>query len=168
MINSLNNELLLTIKSIPWFHDLPVEKINRLSEVAFYCDVPMNKYIFEEGARSSELYIILEGQILLENYVPTKGKKALYYANPLDIIGWSSMTPVVRQRANSAKAITNCHLLVFNANDLLALCDKDPELGYVVMKKLTNVIASRFLNLKLQLFDIIVNQSNKRLPVTQE
>lgn len=163
-----NSDLYLTIKSIPWFHDLPANICNQLIEIASYCDFPKGSYIFEEGNRSDIIYVVLEGQVALEAFIPTRGNKVVYYANPLDVIGWSSLTPVVRQRANSARAVNNCHLLAISAVRLIELCDSNPEFGYIVMKKLSNIIASTFLNTRLHLFEVILNQPSKRIPASNE
>ncbi len=165
---SINTDLIITLKSIPWFHDLPHEQIEHLAQVARYCDVPAGTTIFEEGSRTDTLYILLEGQLVLETFVPTRGTVCIYHAEPLDIIGWSSITPVVRQRTSGARGISNCHLICFDASALLTTCDSNPLLGYVIMRRLSNVIASRLLTTRLQLFDIIVHQPGKLHPTTQE
>jgi len=158
----------LTLKSIPWFHDLPQEKIDALANIARFCDVSAGTLIFKEGSRPDILYILLEGQLILESFVPTRGTVFMNKADPLDIIGWSCVTPVVRARTSSARALSACHLICFDSATLLTLCDSDPELGYIIMHRLTNVIASHYLNIRLQLFDIIVHQPGKTIPTTQE
>ncbi len=162
------SDLNLTLKSIPWFHDLPEEKINLLAGSARFCDIAAGEWLFKEGARTDTLYILLDGQLVLESFVPTRGSVCMVQAEPLDIIGWSCVTPVVREQICGAKANSNCHLICFDSASLLTICDADPELGYLVMHRLCNVIASYFLNIRLQLFDIIVHQPAKNIPNTQE
>lgn len=165
---SITSDMNLTLKSIPWFHDLPQEKIDALAQIARFCDVSSGTSLFKEGTRPDTLYILLEGQLILESFVPTRGSVFMNKAEPLDIIGWSCVTPVVRERTCSAKALSACHLICFDTSLLITLCDSDPELGYVIMRRLTNVIASHHLNTRLQLFDIIVRQPGKMIPSTQE
>ncbi|MBN1659981.1 MAG: cyclic nucleotide-binding domain-containing protein [Anaerolineae bacterium] len=61
---------------------------------------------------------------------------------PGRIFGWSSL---VRQRqfTASAHAVDPVRLIVFDADDLSALFDRDTHIGFVVMKQLAEVIASR-------------------------
>lgn len=162
------SDLNLTLKSIPWFHDLPEEKINALAGTARFCDIAAGAWLFKEGTRTDTLYILLDGQLVLESFVPSRGSVCMVQAEPLDIIGWSCVTPVVREQTCGAKAISNCHLVCFDAAKLLTACDADPELGYLVMRRLCNVIASHYLTIRLQLFDIIVHQPSKTIPNTQE
>ena len=165
---SIASDMNLTLKSIPWFHDLPQDKIDALANIARFCDVPAGTMLFKEGSRPDTLYILLEGQLILESFVPTRGTVFMNKADPLDISGWSCITPVVRARTCGAKALSACHLICFDTGSLLTLCDSDPELGYIIMHRLTNVIASHYLNTRLQLFDIIVHQPSKTIPNTQE
>jgi CRP-like cAMP-binding protein len=165
---NINNDLTMTLKSIPWFYDLPQDQLEALSTIARYCDIPAGVMLFEEGSRTDVLYILLEGQLVLETFVPTRGTVCIYQAEPLDIIGWSCMTPVVRQRTATARAKTACHMVCFDADELINACNENSQLGYVVMRRIANVIASRLLTNRLELFDIIVHQPSKTLPTTQE
>jgi CRP/FNR family transcriptional regulator, cyclic AMP receptor protein len=65
------------------------------------------------GPRRFPVYVLLEGQVVLEIEVPTRGQVQIYTAEVLDIIGWSSMTPIVRQRTASARATQPCLLIGF-------------------------------------------------------
>jgi hypothetical protein len=59
-------------------------------------------------------------------------------------------------------------MVCFEADELINACDENAQLGYVVMRRIANVIASRLLTNRLELFDIIVHQPSKILPTTQE
>jgi len=71
------------------------------------------------------------------------------------VIGWSSLTPVVRQKTGSAIAVTPTRLLAFHASSLMDLCEMDCELGFVIMRRLANIIASRLLNHRLHLLELL-------------
>ena len=78
-------------------------------------------------------------------------------AEPFDSIGWSSVTPIIRQRTASARAVVNSCLLAVESNKLRQLCEEDHELGYTVMRHLANVIAARLLVTRLQLLAQLSN-----------
>ncbi len=151
-------DLLAALQTIPWFVDLHPKQLERLAGIASYCDVHTNEVIFSEGERIDFLYLILEGQIAIENFVPTRGWTRLFTAEPLDIIGWSSMTPVIRQRTATARALGNGRLIAFNADALRKACEEDHSLGYVILKRISNVVASRLLTTRLQLLELFTNQ----------
>jgi CRP/FNR family transcriptional regulator, cyclic AMP receptor protein len=103
--------------------------------------------------------VVLEGQMAVEIHVPTRGCVRIFTAEPLDIIGWSSMTPVVRQRTASARALQPTRLVSLHAESLHELCDEDPHLGYMIMKRVANVAASRLLTTRLQLLEMFAETS---------
>jgi CRP-like cAMP-binding protein len=81
----------------------------------------------------------------------------VYTAEILDILGWSSMTPIVRQRTASVRATKPCLLLGLNSKLLQQMCEEDHELGYTIMRRLANVVANRLLTTRLCLLDIIAH-----------
>ena len=87
----------------------------------------------------------------------------IYTAEAMDIIGWSSITPVVRQRTAGARAVLPSRLVRMQATALYKLCDEDHDLGYVVMRRLSNVVASRLLTTRLQLLDMFAHPEVKEV-----
>ncbi|MCL4561757.1 MAG: Crp/Fnr family transcriptional regulator [Chloroflexi bacterium] len=150
-------DLLAALHSIPWFLELNQEQLERLAGISNICQIKANVEIFPEGGIEDYLYIVLEGQVATEIYVPTRGQVHLFTAEPLDIIGWSSLTPVVRQRTSNARTLEPSRLIAFEAEGLRRLCDEDHHLGYIIMRRLSNVVASRLLTTRLQLLDMIVH-----------
>ncbi len=148
-------DLTATMKSIPWFLDLSNESLQRLTEIANVQFINAGESIFSEGEKNPYLYVILEGKVRLESYVPGRGSLPYLTAESLDVIGWSSLTPVVRQKTGTAIAIEPTRLLSFHSDELMELCEKDCDLGFVIMRRLANIIASRLLNHRLHLLELI-------------
>lgn len=155
----LHADLTKTLRRIPWFVDLTQTQLDRLASITMLHEIEPNEVLFNEGDREDYLYVLLEGQIVLEVEAPTHGQVAVYTAEALDIIGWSSMTPIVRQRTTSARATQQCLLLGFNSKLLQQMCDEDHELGYIIMRRLSNVVASRLLTTRLCLLEIIAQSA---------
>lgn len=154
-------DLIHTLQTIPWFLGLKPAQLEKLAELAILHEVSEGEDLFSEGDRLDYLYILLEGQMEIEMSVPTRGKLKIFTAEALDIIGWSILTPVVRQRTGSARALENSTLLAMPGDALQQLCDDDPEIGYRMMRRVANVAASRFLVTRLQLLDMIVQDTGE-------
>jgi CRP/FNR family transcriptional regulator, cyclic AMP receptor protein len=148
----LNN----TLHRIPWFTDLDQSQLDCLASISTLYELDEGDVLFKEGDREDYLYILLEGQVVLEVEVPTRGIVPVYTAEMLDIIGWSSMTPIVRQRTASVRATKSCLLLGLNSKLLQQMCEEDHDLGYIIMKRLANVVANRLLTTRLCLIDMLV------------
>jgi CRP/FNR family transcriptional regulator, cyclic AMP receptor protein len=149
------------LENIPWFLDLNGSQLERLANIASFQQVNVGEEVFHEGDREDFLYIVLEGQVALETFVPSRGLIKTFTAEPLDIFGWSSLTPVVRQRLSNARAVLPCRLIAIEGESLKVLCDEDHDVGFVIMRRLANIVASRLLSTRLALFDVIVQNSNE-------
>ncbi len=148
-------DLTATLATIPWFRDLSHDQIEQLAGIIEIRQLERGDYLFLEGEKIDNLYVILDGEVAIENYVPGRGNVRVFTAEPLDVIGWASLTPVVRQREDSARALVPAILLGFSGYALRQLCDQDHDLGFSVMRRLANIVASRLLSTRLQLLDII-------------
>ena len=111
--------------------------------------------LFKEGDAENCLYVLLEGEVALQTHVPGYGDADFFIAEPLDVIGWSVLTPVVRQRTDTAVARSPSILICFNSEMLRQMCEEDHESGYIVMRRIANVAASRLLTTRLHLFEVI-------------
>ena len=153
-------DITTTIKSIPWFLELSPESIHRLTSVADVRAFEAGDVLFYEGEQHPYLYIVLEGKIQLESFVPGRGSLPTLTVESLDVIGWSSLTPVVRQKTSTARVIEPAKLLAFDAETLMEFCEKDCELGFIIMRRLANVVASRLLTQRLYLLELISSQND--------
>ncbi|GAP06561.1 protein containing cyclic nucleotide-binding domain [Anaerolinea thermolimosa] len=144
-----------TLQRIPWFNELSRAALEKLAIIAKLRELADGEVLFREGDAENCLYILLEGEILLETHVPGYGTVSIFRAEPLDVIGWSVLTPVVRQRTDTARALTACRLLCFDSDMLRQYCDDDQVAGYIIMRRIANVAASRLLTTRLHLFEVI-------------
>jgi CRP-like cAMP-binding protein len=152
-------ELATSLHHIPWFRDLDAEQLDRLLRISTLRQVRPNELLFEEGELEDYLYFVLDGNLAIEMTVPGQGKTLMASAEPVDPVGWSSVTPVVRQRTASARAVVATCLLAIEASKLRQLCAEDHDLGYIIMRNLANVIAARLLVTRLQLLELLSQTS---------
>lgn len=161
----LQAEITSALQSIPWFLELKPGQIDQIAKISRLLQFDAGEVIFSEGEKIDFFLIVLTGVVAVENHVPMRGNVCIFTAEPLDVVGWSSMTPVARQSTSTARAISSTMLIQIDAEALKLLCDQDHDLGYIIMKRLANVVASRLLVTRLQLLDIVANLS-KEQPVS--
>ncbi len=110
--------------------------------------------IFAEGDQDARLYLVLEGRVAIEKYVPGRGRVTLLTLGPSEIFGWSAVVPVIGTRTATARAVAPTRAVTFDSAALQQICDEDHDLGYLVFRRLTNVIAGRLSATRLQLLDM--------------
>jgi CRP-like cAMP-binding protein len=159
--------LIPTLQAIPWFVDLREDQLLRLAKVSEIRTIKAGEIVFQEGEQVKGLFLVLEGQVSIHTGIPFHGQVRIFTAEPLDVFGWSSLTPVVRQRTSEAVAITESRVLVIDSNALKQLCDEDHTIGYVIMKRIANVVATRLLTTRLQIMDLLTQEGQNDRVVGQ-
>lgn len=148
--DALKNEL----EKIPWFQALRPEHLEKMTDMAHLRRVKAGELLFREGDREDFVYIVLNGRIALDIFIPHRGKVRIYTVEPLDVFGWSSVTPVSHQRTAGASAVVDSLIIGIDSEKLRDECEKDHDFGYVVMLRLLKIVSSRLLVSRLQLLDM--------------
>jgi CRP/FNR family cyclic AMP-dependent transcriptional regulator len=149
------------LQKIPWFQELSPEHTHKIAAISSLHRVKPGEVVFKEGDKADCVYIVVEGRVALDMSIPHRGKVRFYTAETWEVFGWSSVTPIIRQRTAGATAVVDGEIVCVNAEKLRQVCDEDHDLGYLVMRRLTNVIASRLLVTRLQLLDMFANPESK-------
>jgi len=154
-------DIISTLQTIPWFQEISQEHFDNLASISNVVEVEAGKDLFHQGDKQDYLYVIIKGRVAIEIAVPGKGRTRISTAEPMEMLGWSSVTPVVRQRTASAVTVLPSVLVRMDAVELQKLCDQDHSFGYVVMRRIANVAASRLLVTRLQLLDMFSDSSKE-------
>ena len=149
------------LQKIPWLQELKAEHIRKIEAMSTVRHVKAGESIFREGDTHESVYVVIEGRVGLEMFVPHRGKVRFYTADPWEIFGWSSVTPNVGVRTAGATAVLDGSVLKIDAAKLGAACDEDHDLGYLVMRRLARVVAGRLMVTRLQLLDMFANPETK-------
>jgi CRP-like cAMP-binding protein len=155
------DERVEALKQIPWFQELKPEHVKKLASMTELRSVKAGDVLFHEGDKEDFVYIVLDGRVALDLYVPHRGKVRFYTADRFEIFGWSSVTPTVRQRTAGATAVIDSRVARIDAGEMRKACDEDCELGYQVMRRLANVVAGRLLVTRLQLLDMFAHPETR-------
>lgn len=146
------------IDNIPLFLDLSPAQRRKISELSTLIELDPGDAPIQEGGPLDLLFIILEGEIQVELFVPTIGQIVTSKLSTYDIIGWSAMTPIVRQRTGTTTALTHCWLIGLNSKLLRSLCEEDHDIGFAIYQRIANVAARSFLTTRIQLMNLLTTQ----------
>ncbi|HEX8991639.1 MAG TPA: Crp/Fnr family transcriptional regulator [Anaerolineales bacterium] len=155
------DEVLEELRKIPWFHELRDDHMRKIASISQIRPMKAGEVIFREGDTHESVYIVLQGRVALELFVPHRGRVRFYTAEPWEIFGWSSVTPNVHLRTAGATAVLDGALLKVDAAKLNGACEEDHDLGYLVMRRLARVVAGRLQVTRLQLLDMFANPETK-------
>ncbi|UCB43281.1 MAG: cyclic nucleotide-binding domain-containing protein [Dehalococcoidales bacterium] len=103
-------------------------------------------HVFDQGEISSNLYVIVSGQVVLQRTVNLGGKTA---TRPLGLLskgramGWSALLYGPRYTTASAVCRQPSELIAIEGARLRAALEKEPVIGFKVMDRLACLLGDR-------------------------
>lgn len=137
----------------PFTHDFSASDREGLAALAQRRTYGPDEWLIREGRAADALFLIVDGLVALEVFVPERGAIRVQTVGAGEVIGWSWVVPPYRW-AFDARAVMKTDAIVFEAERLRALMEQDPRLGYRILHKLLGVVAERLKATRLQLMDI--------------
>jgi CRP-like cAMP-binding protein len=150
-------ELIRELNKNPWFQALSPEHLQKVTEMAHLRKTKTGEILFREGDKEDYLYIVIDGRVAVDIFIPYRGKVRLYTAEPWDVFGWSSVTPTSHQRTARAIAVVDSLIVGIDSARLRDACEEDHDFGYLVMRRLMHIVASRLMVSRLQLIDMFAS-----------
>jgi CRP/FNR family transcriptional regulator, cyclic AMP receptor protein len=157
-----SEQVFLELQKIPWFLELEPRHIRQFAEISNLRAYKAGEVFFHEGDKQDFFYIVLTGRVALDMFVPHHGKVRFYTCEKWDNFGWSSATPFVHTRTAGAVGVVDGTVIATDTQKLQMLCDRDHDIGYLFMRRMTNVIASRLLVTRLQLLDMFAQPTETK------
>jgi CRP-like cAMP-binding protein len=127
------------------------EKIINSSDIK---EFRVKEVIIEEHQELSEIYILIEGRVILGINTPQKGRINLNTIHPGQLFSWSAMFPPHISTA-SAIATQPVKVLATKAAKLMQMIEDSPAFGYKFMSIISHTLSQRLSDTRLQLVNII-------------
>ena len=148
-----SKEVLEQLQELEFTRDLEAGHIEKLAAIAYEVTFVAGQTLFREKDVGEFVYLIAEGKVALDIYVPGRGRTSVLTVGPGELLGWSSLFPSAQKTA-SARAVTDTQAIALNAAQLRDVMQADHDLGCALLWRVTEVIAGRLKATRLQLLDI--------------
>lgn len=117
------------------------------------------QYIAQEGEHAGEFYAIESGLVTVEIHRTGMGRHILQTLTDGDVAGWSWLFPPHKWTFD-IKAVTAVRAIAFPGNKLLELFTEHPDVGYILVRRLAEVMAQRLQAARLQILDVYGKESH--------
>ena len=128
------------------FAGLSNKELEQIAALAGEETYGAGELICAEREQADQLYILCEGRVQvhvqLRSPVEPDGETTIEEVEPGRVFGWSSLVKQ-RQFTASVRALEPVKVIALRAEELNAVFEGSPHIGFVVMKQLAEVIASR-------------------------
>ena len=143
-----------------FFAELPAEYIDIIAGCGQNVVFKAGSVIAGEGSEANEFYIVRKGRIAIQVHAAPGGTALLQTLDGGDVLGWSWLFPPYRW-SFEAMAVQDVHAIKLDGACLRGKCEKDPRMGYELMKRFSRIMTRRLEATRLQLLDLYgkVNQS---------
>lgn len=125
-------------RQFPLFTNLPVSAINALDASLQECRFQAGEILFEEGASSAHIYLLLEGEVEIVKSLDTVDERCLAISKRGSILGEMSMFSQEGTHTASARARTAVKLLMIPTTQFDEMLQRHPEITYKLLRLFTN------------------------------
>ena len=136
-----------------FFDGLRAETIELVAGCASNVQFDPGTTIFREGERADAFYLLRQGSVALETYVPARGAVMIETIEAGDVLGWSWLFPPYRWHFD-ASALTAVRATAFDGKCLRGKCAADPALGYELVSRFAQTLIERLQWTRLRLLDV--------------
>ena len=124
------------------FQGLDEAEFARLAEYFELKKVAEGKTVFVENMPGESLYLVRSGAIQLSKLLAEGDEKTVVVLSPPEVFGELALLED-SQRSATAKVAEEATLLMLKKSAFQALCERDPGLGFKVLRNIMQVFAER-------------------------
>ncbi|NWF54689.1 MAG: cyclic nucleotide-binding domain-containing protein [Syntrophaceae bacterium] len=135
-------EVLGALRRSPYFREMPAQKLEEMSRFFREDFFPGGSLLLEEKRPARRLFLLLQGAVAVS--IRRGGEELIVevHRKKGDLIGWSALVPP-KQYTATAKALEDSRVLSIAGKDLEDFFRRHPSCGWLFLKKLSTLIATR-------------------------
>lgn len=139
------------LKDVNSFQGLSGEQLLKLQAGCRQIEFQEGERIFAEGETAGYVWVLQDGKIDLRFELPgrpTTEENTISTARANDTLGYSSFVPPFKYKLSAYCTSRTCKMVQIEKAFLLALFDRDPGLGFIVISNLARVASNHFNQLQ--------------------
>ena len=141
------------VSGLPFFRGMKPEHIQIITSHAANARYEAGDFLGRSGAPADRFWLIRQGRLALEIHAPGRGSLTVQTLSEDEVVGWSWLVPPYQLRFD-IHAVTSTRVLVFDGKCLRGKFANDPELGYELLQRFSQVILRRLEAMSIQLLDL--------------
>lgn len=147
-----------TLAKLSLFEGLPEGALKAIGAISRELSFAADTVIFSPEKSAEHLYVLLEGSVRLTVFVsPLSGPVTVtVLGTPGQTFGFSSVVGSGHHNS-SAESGTNVRIIAVKGRELMEYLAKEPEVGFVLMKRVARIISNRLAALRRLLVETIID-----------
>ena len=145
----------------PFLKGMSPVHLKTLADLAMHSRFEAGESIFREGDPANRFYLLQQGKVALESSVGDRGTILIQTIGAGDVLGWSWLFPPYYWHFD-ARAVTPVQAIFFYGTRVRKLCDENHDLGYALMRRVSEIVIKR---LQATRKELVEHNKNMLLPV---
>ena len=129
------------------FRDVSMDVLTEISSICEITKAKKDEFVFREGDTADKLHLLTSGSIALRvNLTSRPDSVTVSFINtPHKALGWSGVVSPNHYTA-SAFCEEDTELVTIPSSEFLKILERNPEAGYKIMLRITQIISDRLRN----------------------
>ena len=153
-LKSMDTPLAALLATHPFTAGMPAHELAVLAENAMRVFYPAGETIFREGDPANRFYLIESGAVALEARATEKETKRIQIIRAGDVLGWSWLFPPYTWHFDARTIEPTSAIFLFGTR-IRQICEEQPEIGYDLMKRISEVVLKRLQGTRNQLAEAL-------------
>jgi CRP-like cAMP-binding protein len=145
----------------PFFEGLSQPDLDTVVGCAANVTFQPGQFLFRAGEPADRFYVMREGTVSVEIFAPGVGAVTFDTVEAGEVLGFSWLVPPYRGHFD-VRAMGFVRAFALDGVCLRGKCEKDPTLGYQLLKRVSQVIMQRLEAMQIQLLDVYASDSQPR------
>ncbi len=145
----------------PFFEGLDDDTMTLLAGCARNVHVNTDAYLLHEGDAADDFFVVRRGRVALEVADPAGSPHVLDTVEAGEVLGWSWIIPPYRWFVD-ARAVEPSSVICLDGACLRGKCEADPALGYMLMKRVAQVMYQRLTAARMRMIDVYGERRGSR------
>ena len=141
------------VSGLPFFKGMKPEHIQIITGCAANARFEAGEFLGRSGGPADRFWLIRQGRVALEIHAPGRGQLTVQTLGDDEVVGWSWLVPPYQLRFD-VHAVTSTRVLMFDGKCLRGKFASDPELGFELLQRFSQVILRRLDAMSIQLLDL--------------
>ena len=146
-----------SLKKVSLFTGLTESELAEIAKLCQEKSYQAGECCLTIGEKTEAVHFVQKGRVGVETQIPDAptGRKDVILAalGPGEVFSWSALMGKIPTA--SVRAIESAKVISIDADTLIALCESNSRIGYVVMKNLASIISSRLKRHRLALLSAV-------------
>ena len=129
-------------------------QINLILPILETCDLPENAIVFKQDQEALFLYVLITGEVIVR-YKPYDGEElTIAHVSPEGVFGWSAALGRPKY-TSTAYCSSNSKAIRIRVDRLKRFCERNSELGMILLDRLASGIAERLRSTHDEILDLL-------------